>query len=200
MYESIQFETTCPFSRSHINCFKIDFHDFFSRVYTKSLGLPLFQILSWLLFHIPMMIQAGTLTKKKKYIYQYTYRLQEYIKQVYCLPELVFFLSSQIGTKMILLNQIKIRNSLWLKSCPLFFLFFNISCLSLLQLEVQTVCDPESYGHVDRGYFTGNVWFYCWAGGDIALEGEGKKNILSRYTVYIVKFLISYSLPSWQSP
>lgn len=127
MYESIQFETTCPFSRSHINCFKIDFHDFFSRVYTKSLGLPLFQILSWLLFHIPMMIQAGTLTKKKIYIYQYTYRLQEYIKQVYCLPELVFFLSSQIGTKMILLNQIKIRNSL-LSVIFSFFLIFPV-CL-----------------------------------------------------------------------
>lgn len=59
MYESIQFETTCLFSRSQINCFKMISLIFF-RVYVKSLGLPLFQILSWLLSHIPMMIQAGT--------------------------------------------------------------------------------------------------------------------------------------------
>lgn len=59
MYESIQFKTACLFSRSQINFFKMIFLNFF-RVYVKSLGLPLFQILSWLLFHIPMMIQAGT--------------------------------------------------------------------------------------------------------------------------------------------
>lgn len=59
MYESIQFETACLFSRSQINCFKMISLIFF-RVYVKSLGLPLFQILSWLLSHIPMMIQAGT--------------------------------------------------------------------------------------------------------------------------------------------
>lgn len=59
MYESIQFKTACLFSRSQINCFKMIFLNFF-RVYVKSLGLPLFQILSWLLSHIPMMIQAGT--------------------------------------------------------------------------------------------------------------------------------------------
>lgn len=45
MYESIQFETTCLFSRSQINCFKMISLIFF-RVYVKSLGLPLFQILS----------------------------------------------------------------------------------------------------------------------------------------------------------
>lgn len=59
MYESIQFKTACLFSRSQINCFKMIFLIFF-RVYVKSLGLPLFPILSWLLSHIPMMIQAGT--------------------------------------------------------------------------------------------------------------------------------------------
>lgn len=59
MYESIQFESTCLFSRSQINCFKMISLIFF-RVYVKSLGLPLFPILSWLLSHIPMMIQAGT--------------------------------------------------------------------------------------------------------------------------------------------
>lgn len=59
MYESIQFETACLFSRSQINCFKMISLIFF-RVYVKSLGLPLFPILSWLLSHIPMMIQAGT--------------------------------------------------------------------------------------------------------------------------------------------
>lgn len=59
MYESIQFKTACLFSRSQINFFKMIFLNFF-RVYVKSLGLPLFQILSWLLSHIPMMIQAGT--------------------------------------------------------------------------------------------------------------------------------------------
>lgn len=59
MYEFIQFETACLFSRSQINCFKMISLNFF-RVYVKSLGLPLFQILSWLLSHIPMMIQAGT--------------------------------------------------------------------------------------------------------------------------------------------
>lgn len=59
MYESIQFKTACLFSRSQINCFKMIFLNFF-RVYVKSLGLPLFPILSWLLSHIPMMIQAGT--------------------------------------------------------------------------------------------------------------------------------------------
>lgn len=59
MYESIQFETACLFSRSQINCFKMISLNFF-RVYVKSLGLPLFPILSWLLSHIPMMIQAGT--------------------------------------------------------------------------------------------------------------------------------------------
>lgn len=45
MYESIQFETACLFSRSQINCFKMISLIFF-RVYVKSLGLPLFQILS----------------------------------------------------------------------------------------------------------------------------------------------------------
>lgn len=45
MYEFIQFETTCLFSRSQINCFKMISLIFF-RVYVKSLGLPLFQILS----------------------------------------------------------------------------------------------------------------------------------------------------------
>lgn len=59
MYESIQFKTACLFSRSQINFFKMIFLNFF-RVYVKSLGLPLFPILSWLLSHIPMMIQAGT--------------------------------------------------------------------------------------------------------------------------------------------
>lgn len=59
MYESIQFKTACLFSRSQINFFKMIFLNFF-RVYVKSLGLPLFPILSWLLSHIPMMIRAGT--------------------------------------------------------------------------------------------------------------------------------------------
>lgn len=45
MYESIQCETACLFSRSQINCFKMISLIFF-RVYIKSLGLPLFQILS----------------------------------------------------------------------------------------------------------------------------------------------------------
>lgn len=45
MYESIQFETACLFSRSQINCFKMISLIFF-RIYVKSLGLPLFPILS----------------------------------------------------------------------------------------------------------------------------------------------------------
>lgn len=68
----------------------------------------------------------------------------------------------------------------------LFFSFIHIA--TLLQLEVQAVCDSESYGHVDGGYVTRNVWFYCWAGWHIALEGKGKENFHpwnTPYSLYI---------------